>query len=514
MRKFLFVLLFSLAACLLFAGGYDTSVSITDALLRDGSQAMTDNLNMDGNDIDSADALDVNTITNSTDIVVGKALNLLNGYVIPDGIYGYFGTGYDAEIDFDGSDLNIASINVTANDEVNFVDFDKYNFDNTIYSTSNATFLASGWTFEIHNVGQGHVVGITNGSQTINLGGSAGSTFNNTGGGVTLADSQYPVTLTSGSMNISQDDAGVLFGSGQDAYIRFDGVDLIVTSKNVTASDEVNFVGFDAYNFDNNIVVAGDILPDADGTRNIGSPALKFAAGHFSGSTIYLGTNAMSATNGQIYIANGTNAPVPSLPTDGSLAMTGALVVSNDVTISGDLNMDGNSLTNASQVRVTNTVYASDGSLEIALLSNGNAIQVFSGSSKLGYVEANGGLVVTNGDFVADGDGVIRGDMNVDSNLTVTGTINGGAVTENGTNILDVANGKIAVGSFDNGDLVGGLYTNTHNKNVTYPHVTVYNNSSNIIIPDDVTYNDANEVVIDLTTYGTITGTWNIRVSR
>jgi hypothetical protein len=64
--------------------------------------------------------------------------------------------------------------------------------------------------------------------------------------------------------------------------------------------------------------------------------------------------------------------------------------------------------------------------------------------------------------------------------------------------------------SFTNASLSSGILTVTHNLNSQYTSVTVWNNSDLIIIPDDVTATDANTTTVDLTSYGTITGTWNI----
>lgn len=52
----------------------------------------------------------------------------------------FFGTGNDASINFDGSDLIINSENVTANDEVHFTNFDKVTFDcGIVQKITNAT---------------------------------------------------------------------------------------------------------------------------------------------------------------------------------------------------------------------------------------------------------------------------------------------------------------------------------------------------------------------------------------
>lgn len=67
--------------------------------------------------------------------------------------------------------------------------------------------------------------------------------------------------------------------------------------------------------------------------------------------------------------------------------------------------------------------------------------------------------------------------------------------------------------TFDNGDLVAGVLTVTHNLGVSILHVTVYDNSNNQITPDEITVVDTSSLTIDLSSYGTLSGTWNARVS-
>jgi hypothetical protein len=66
--------------------------------------------------------------------------------------------------------------------------------------------------------------------------------------------------------------------------------------------------------------------------------------------------------------------------------------------------------------------------------------------------------------------------------------------------------------TFTNGDLSTGKLTVTHNLNSTYPIVVVYDNNEKEIIPDDITYQSVNALEIDLTLYGSLTGTWHARV--
>jgi len=68
-------------------------------------------------------------------------------------------------------------------------------------------------------------------------------------------------------------------------------------------------------------------------------------------------------------------------------------------------------------------------------------------------------------------------------------------------------------GTFVNGDLSSSKLTVTHNLSLSAPYtriVKVVNNSNLEIIPDNITF-ATNSFEIDLTSYGTISGTWGYR---
>ncbi len=68
--------------------------------------------------------------------------------------------------------------------------------------------------------------------------------------------------------------------------------------------------------------------------------------------------------------------------------------------------------------------------------------------------------------------------------------------------------------TFDNSDLSSGVYTISHSLGLTSPfavRVVVVNNNSKEIGPDDLTFS-ANSVAVDLSSFGTITGTWAVLV--
>ena len=67
--------------------------------------------------------------------------------------------------------------------------------------------------------------------------------------------------------------------------------------------------------------------------------------------------------------------------------------------------------------------------------------------------------------------------------------------------------------SFDNGDLAAGILTITHSLGRQYVNVKVYDNNDIEIGPDLITATDTNTLTIDLSSFGSLTGTWNLRIS-
>lgn len=66
--------------------------------------------------------------------------------------------------------------------------------------------------------------------------------------------------------------------------------------------------------------------------------------------------------------------------------------------------------------------------------------------------------------------------------------------------------------NFTDADLVAGVLTIQHNLGDEFPSVTIYNDSLNIIIPDEVTSSGGLITNVDLSAFGTISGTWRARV--
>lgn len=66
--------------------------------------------------------------------------------------------------------------------------------------------------------------------------------------------------------------------------------------------------------------------------------------------------------------------------------------------------------------------------------------------------------------------------------------------------------------SFDDGDLSSGILTVTHNLGHTYCQVQVFDNNDKLIIPDEIELTGTNTLTVDLSSYGTISGTWRVIV--
>lgn len=130
------------------------------------------------------------------------------------------------------------------------------------------------------------------------------------------------------------------------------------------------------------------------------------------------------------------------------------------------------------------------------------------------------GVSVTNGDGVA---GAPTIGLSI-SGLSAAGSVAGTAqiAVYDGTNntratvsqVLANVTGftKASRGTFTSATLSSGILTYTHSLGQQYNNVTIYDNNGKVIQPDDITATSTSVVTIDLTSYGTLTGTWNIVV--
>ncbi len=66
--------------------------------------------------------------------------------------------------------------------------------------------------------------------------------------------------------------------------------------------------------------------------------------------------------------------------------------------------------------------------------------------------------------------------------------------------------------TFDNGDLAAGILTVTHSLGNKIAFCQIYNNSDKQITPDEITLVNTTSLTVDLSNFGTISGTWNVVV--
>jgi hypothetical protein len=73
--------------------------------------------------------------------------------------------------------------------------------------------------------------------------------------------------------------------------------------------------------------------------------------------------------------------------------------------------------------------------------------------------------------------------------------------------------GATYVTAFSNASLVAGILPVTHALNNRVAHVVIVDNNYKTIIPDEITSTGVNTMQVDLSSYGTISGTWYVRVT-
>ena len=86
--------------------------------------------------------------------------------------------------------------------------------------------------------------------------------------------------------------------------------------------------------------------------------------------------------------------------------------------------------------------------------------------------------------------------------------------------LLDPAAARALLGnnyaaSFDNTDLTSGVLTVTHNLGVQYPsHIAVYDNNDDLVgLVDEITAASTTALIIDISSFGAITGTWKVSIT-
>lgn len=78
--------------------------------------------------------------------------------------------------------------------------------------------------------------------------------------------------------------------------------------------------------------------------------------------------------------------------------------------------------------------------------------------------------------------------------------------------VVVVTNSRVYRDSFSAVDLVAGILTVNHNLNRQIVIVQVSNNLNQVITPDLITLTSTNSASVDLSSFGAITGNWNVIV--
>lgn len=137
---------------------------------------------------------------------------------------------------------------------------------------------------------------------------------------------------------------------------------------------------------------------------------------------------------------------------------------------------------------VTITTFTSDSETVTRTKLNGLSANILS--------EFNGSI---------DNDNIKAGAAIAYSKLTLTGSI---ALAD-----LSTAVAASYTTTFADGDLTAGVLTVTHSLGRQYVSAKIYDNNDIEVEPDSITATDTNTTTIDLSGFGTLTGTWNVRVN-
>ena len=268
--------------------------------------------------------------------------------------------------------------------------------------------------------------------------------------------------------------------------------------------------------FTGNTSFAGNILPGAADTYNIGSSALPFHNLYLSGNTIYLGTATIGTTANAIVFTNpvgGTftvagNDPAGSTGTFGNLVAnsttaststsTGALIVRGGAGIAGNV--------------VTNAIYAahfynSDGSIFAAggysNVEVGAFLTTYSGNLAAGNANIAGGISTSSASI--SGSASIGGNANISGSSNVTGnSAVGGSSSVTGNSNVGGSSSVTGSSSVGGDSSTGGNSTVAGNSTVT-GNLDVHGTlSQNITIPAS-----ANQIYVAKNGSDTNNGTLN-----
>jgi hypothetical protein len=189
--------------------------------------------------------------------------------------------------------------------------------------------------------------------------------------------------------------------------------------------------------------------------------------------------------------------------------------------------------TTSTGLSVSNPTVTGSGTINIALageLASINALSttglvVRSGAATYKTISFTASTVAgQQGISLTNGDGVTASPV---VGLSVAGLNAAGSVSStdqvlvyNGTNNVRATIAQISAAvtgftkaartTFTSATLSSGLLTFTHGLGQQFVDITIYDNNNKVIQPDDITATSTTVSTIDLTSFGTLTGTWNI----
>lgn len=354
-----------------------------------------------------------------------------------------------------------------------------------------------------------------------------------THGSATDAVNAETLVFELGNATVGNADGGSLtfkpgagFGTGADGKIS-----ILPTTNGASVLALYDAAGTEFAGFKAASTMAGSVtwtLPDADGTvgqvlKTDGSGALSWAS---VPTDVYIsiagdtGTATADALNDTITFAGGV----------------GITTVASDIANNDLLTI---SFSNHSMTEKTTPVLAD----QIVIFDSANSsapayttfTDAFTTLNVVYGIAANGFVVRTADDTfaarsivastaageegvsVSNGDGV-SGNPTV--GLDIAGLTAGSVGTSttipsyDGTNNVTVTPAQIVAsrmvrGTFANADLTAGVLAIAHNLNVASVLIQIYDESNQQILPDTITLTDANTTTVDLSSYGTISGTWS-----
>ncbi len=244
---------------------------------------------------------------------------------------------------------------------------------------------------------------------------------------------------------------------------------------------------------------------------------------------------------GKLRLVKGSNhielQPPASIPSNYTLTLPASLPGSTQALASDTsgamswVSVAGGAHTQNTDTGTTSTTFQIDNDASGPLLKNNAGGLEVRNASDTGYADiVVGNVTVKGSSTVIESNTLAIGDNVIVLNQEYTGstpTENGGIEIERGTVTSaaltwDEANDRWAAGlagseipiarvfrtTFTNASLTAGVLTITHNLGHQDVQVVIRDNNNRKILPDEDTTTSANACTIDLTSYGTLTGTW------